>query len=88
MSVFFEWLIQGAVGPAAVSLPVNWLAAELSNAAKGWFRRLRRADDLSRLVKAATPTSVSLTPAEFDVLRQLLSIRRPGFLSGTGPSMI
>ena len=84
VSVFFEWLIQGAVGPAAVSLPVNWLAAELSNAAKGWFRRLRRADDLSRLVKAATPTSVSLTPAEFDVLRQLLSDQKTWILVGHG----
>ncbi len=37
MSGFSEWLIQGAVGPAAVALPVNWLAAELSVEAKVWF---------------------------------------------------
>jgi tetratricopeptide (TPR) repeat protein len=83
-SAFFEWLIQGAVGPASVSLPVNWLAAQLSNAAKGWFRRLRRADDLSRLVKAATPTSIALTQAEFDALRQLLSDQKTWILVGHG----
>ena len=84
MSGFSEWLIQGAVGPAAVALPVNWLAAELSVEAKVWFRRLRHADDLSRLVRAATASSVDLTHAEFDAVRRLLEDRQTWSILGRG----
>jgi hypothetical protein len=82
MNTFADWLVQGAVGPAAVALPVNWAAAELSGAAKGWFRRFRRVDDLSRLVRAAAPTSYDLAPAEFEALRQLLSDEQTWLLLG------
>jgi hypothetical protein len=33
------WLIQGAVGPALVGLPVTWAASDLAGAARGWVRR-------------------------------------------------
>ena len=65
-----------AVGPAAVALPVNWAADALAGAAQRWFRRLRRTDDLSRLVTAATGTSVTLTRAEFDAVWRLLEDRQ------------
>ena len=82
MNAFADWLVQGAVGPAAVALPVNWAAAELSGAAKGWFRRFRRVDDLSRLVRAAAPAACDLAPAEFDALRRLLSDEQTWLLLG------
>ena len=69
---FVTWLIEGGVGPALAALPVNWAAAEAAGAAKGWFRRLRRTDDLSRLVRAATGSSVDLTDDELAAVRRLL----------------
>ena len=84
VDAFIEWLIQGAAGPAVVSLPVNWTAAALSGAAQRWFRRLRRTDDLSRLVKAATGTTAGLARAEFDAVRQLLSDQQTWTLLGHG----
>ena len=59
------WLLGDAVGPAAVALPVNWAADTLAGLAQRWFQRIRRNDDLSRLVKAATGTSADLTHDEF-----------------------
>jgi hypothetical protein len=70
-SKFEEWLIAGALGPAAVALPVNWAAGELAGVAARWFKRLTRTDDLSRLVRAAG-ASVDLSRAEFDAVRRLL----------------
>ena len=70
--------------PGAVGLPVNWAAEELAGAAQRWFRRLRRTDDLSRLVKAATGSSVDLTPAEFDAVRRLLEDQQTWILLGRG----
>ena len=47
-------------------------ADKLAGAAARWFRRIRQIDDLSRLVKAATGTSASLSHAEIKDLRGLL----------------
>jgi hypothetical protein len=65
------WLIQGAVGPALVGLPVTWAATDLAGAAKRWFRRLRRSDGLSLIVRAAV-ADLDLSDAEFAAIRQLL----------------
>ena len=67
-----SWLLGAGLGPAAVAVPVNWAADALAGAAQRWFKRFRRTDDLSRLVRAATGTSVDLTQAEFDAVRKLL----------------
>ena len=66
------WLLMAGVGPAAAALPVNWLAGALTDAATRWFKRIRRTDDLSRLVLAASPQSAGLSDAEFGALRRLL----------------
>ena len=66
------WLLEAGLGPAAVAVPVNWAADGLAGVAQRWFKRLRRTDDLSRLVRAATGISVDLTSAEFDAVRNLL----------------
>ena len=66
-----SWLAWGAIGPAAAVLPVNWAADKLATAAVSWFKRLRQADDLSRLVKAADNT-VQLSRAEVKAVRKLL----------------
>lgn len=78
------WLLGAAIGPAAVALPVNWAADSLADAAQRWFRRLRRTDDLSRLVRAATGTSIHLTKPEFDSVRQLLEAQQTWTLAGHG----
>ena len=78
------WLLGAALGPAAVALPVNWAAGALVGAAQSWFRRFHRTDDLSRLVRAATGTTVDLTDAEFDAVRQLLSNQQTWTLLGRG----
>jgi hypothetical protein len=66
-------LAGAGIGPAVMALPVNWAADALAGAAQRWFRRLRRADDLSRLVKAAAvDSSVDLSHGEFRAVRQLL----------------
>ncbi|MGD0241878.1 MAG: hypothetical protein ABSB59_16340 [Streptosporangiaceae bacterium] len=66
------WLIQGAVGPALVGLPVTWAATDLAGAARNWVRRLRRSDGLSRIVQAAAAGTAALTGAEFAAVRRLL----------------
>jgi hypothetical protein len=66
------WLVTGGVGPALVALPVNWLAAAVADTAKRWFRRLRRTDGLSLIVRAATGTEVGVSDAEFASIRELL----------------
>ena len=81
---FVTWLIEGGVGPALAALPVNWAAAEAVGAARGWFRRLRRTDDLSGLVRAATGSSVDLTHAEFGAMRRLLEDPHTWALLGRG----
>ena len=78
------WLLGAGIGPALVSLPVNWTGEALASAAKRWFRRLRRTDDLSRLVTAAIGTSIDLTDAEFDAMRQLLEDQQTWSLAGRG----
>ncbi len=78
------WLLGAGLGPAAVALPVNWAADALAGAAQRWFKRLRRTDDLSRLVRAATGTSVDLTDAEFDVVRKLLEDQQTWSVAGRG----
>jgi hypothetical protein len=67
-----SWLTLGVLGPAAVALPVNWAADKLADAAVGWFKRFRKTDDLSRMLKTATGTSTELSGAEFKDLRKLL----------------
>jgi hypothetical protein len=82
--LFFTWLIEGGVGPALVGLPVNWVGIEIAEQAKRWFRRVRRTDDLSRLVRAATGTSVDLSRTEFDAVRQILEDPKTWVVAGHG----
>ena len=79
-----SWLLGAGLGPAAVAVPVNWAADALAGAAQRWFKRLRRTDGLSRLVRAATGTSVDLTQAEFDAVRRLLEDRQTWSVAGRG----
>ena len=79
-----EWLLGAAVGPAVFALPMNWGADALAGAAQRWFKRLRRTDDLSRLVRAATGISVDLTHAEFDAVRKLLEDQQTWTMLGQG----
>ncbi len=72
MLPFLTWLIQGAVGPALVGLPVTWAVTDLSGAARRWFYRLRRSDGLSRIVRAASGGDIELSDAEFAAIRRLL----------------
>jgi len=78
------WLLGAGLGPAAVAVPVNLTANALAGAAQRWFKRLRRTDDLSRLVRAATGTSVDLTQAEFDAVRKLLEDQQTWNVAGRG----
>jgi NACHT domain-containing protein len=78
------WLLGAAVGPATVALPINWAADALASSAQRWFRRLRRTDDLSRLVTAATGASVDLTHAEFDAVKRLLEDPQTWSMAGRG----
>ena len=52
---------------------MNLAADKLCSAAVGWFKRLRQTDDLSRLVRAASGTSVHLSRDEVSNLRSLLT---------------
>ena len=79
-----SWLFEAGLGPAAVAVPVNWAADALAGAAQRWFKRLRRTDDLSRLVKAATGSSAELTQAEFDAVRKLLEDQQTWNVAGRG----
>ena len=78
------WLLGAGLGPAAVAVPVNWAADALAGTAQRWFKRLRRTDDLSRLVRAATGTPVDLTQDEFDVVRKLLEDQQTWSVAGRG----
>jgi hypothetical protein len=78
------WLIQGAVGPALVGLPVTWAATDLAGAAKRWFRRLRRSDGLSWIVRAAADGDVDLSDAEFAAVQRLLEQESTWVLVGRG----
>jgi hypothetical protein len=80
-----SWLIQGAVGPALVGLPVSWAGTDLAGAARRWFRRLRRTDDLGRIVRAASGGDVDLSDAEFAAIRRLLEQESTWLLIGSGP---
>lgn len=82
--LFFTWLIEGGVGPALVGLPVNWVGIEIAEEAKRWFRRVRRTDDLSRLVRAATGTSVDLSRTEFDAVRRMVEDPQTWVVAGRG----
>ena len=55
-----------------MSIPVNWAADKLADAAVRWFKRYRQTDDLSRLVKAATGPSAQLSRDEVKKLAKLL----------------
>jgi hypothetical protein len=78
------WLIEGGLGPALVALPVDWTGAQVAKMARRWFQRLRRTDDLSRLVRAATGTSAGLTDTEFSAVRRLLEDEQTWSLAGRG----
>jgi hypothetical protein len=78
------WLLGAGLGPAAVALPVTWAANVLAGAARRWFSRLCRTDDLSRLVRAATGSREDLTSAEFDAVRRLLEDQQTWVLLGQG----
>ena len=79
-----SWLLGAGLGPAAVAVPVNWATDALAAAAQRWFKRLRHTDDLSRLVRAATGSSVDLTQAEFDAVRKLLEDQQTWGVAGRG----
>ena len=79
-----SWLLGAGLGPAAVAVPVNWASDALAGAAQRWFKRLRRTDDLSRLVRAATGTSVDLIQAEFEAVRRLLEDQQTWNVAGRG----
>ena len=79
-----SWLFGAGLGPAAVAVPLNWATDALAGAAQRWFKRLRRTDDLSRLVRAATGSSVDLTQAEFDAARKLLEDQQTWTMLGRG----
>ena len=68
---FVTWLITDGIGPAVVAVPVSLAGNAGAGAAQRFFRRHRRTDDLSRLVKAATGT-IDLTEEELAGVRQLL----------------
>ena len=78
------WLIEGGIGPALVALPVNWAGQAGARIARFWFRRLRRSDDLSRLVRAAVGASFDLSREQFDAVRNLLEDERTWSLAGQG----
>ena len=69
--VVLTWLIADT-DPATAELPPDWSAEELAGAARRWFRRLRHTDDLDRLLRAATGTSVGLARTELVAIRVLL----------------
>ncbi len=52
---------------------MNLAASKLSSAAVHWFKRLKQTDDLSRLVRAASGTSIHLSHNEVSRLRSLLT---------------
>jgi hypothetical protein len=87
MQPLLNWLAQGAsdsLGPDVVAVPVNWAADALASSARRWFRRLRRTDDLSRLVKAAAGSLVELDGNEFARVRRLLEEEQTWRLLGHG----
>jgi hypothetical protein len=83
MVPLLAWLVQGAVGPALVGLPVTWGAADLAHAARQWFGRLRRSDGLSRIVVAAS-VGAGLSGAEFRAVRDLLEQDATWVMAGRG----
>lgn len=78
------WLIQGAVGPALVGLPVTWAASDVAGAARRWFRRRRHSDGLSRIVRAATGGVADLSTSEFAAVRRLLEQESTWKVAGRG----
>jgi hypothetical protein len=85
MLPLLTWMVQGAVGPALVGLPGTWAEADLAGAANRWFRRLRRSDGLSRIVRAAAGSGVDLSDAEFVGVRRLLEQESTWVQLGSGP---
>jgi hypothetical protein len=73
-----NWLVTGGIGPALVALPVTWTANQLGGVSRRWLDRLRHADGMSRLVRAAG-SSFGLSRGEFAAVRRCLRIRRPGW---------
>jgi hypothetical protein len=67
-----DWLVEGAVGPAVVALPIAWAASAWADAARRWFERSRRSDALSLLVESAAEGAAPLSHSEFRAVRSLL----------------
>jgi hypothetical protein len=78
------WLLGAAIGPAAVTIPMSWGADALAGAARNWFRRLRRSDDLSKLVKAAAGAHLDLSRDDVKAIRRLLEDRQTWAQLGHG----
>jgi NACHT domain len=80
-----EWLLTGGLGPALVALPVEWAGQTGARIAQFWFRRLRRADDLSRLVNAASAAGrIDLSREQFVAVRELLQDEHTWRIAGQG----
>ena len=62
---------------------MTWAATDLAGAARRWFRRLRRSDGLSRIVRAAAGDG-GLSDAEFAAVRRLLEQESTWVLVGRG----
>lgn len=84
MEALLAWLMQGAVGPALVGLPVTLAATDLATTARRWFARRRHRDGLSRIVIAANGNGVGLSGAEFAAVRRLLERPDTWELAGHG----
>ena len=66
-----------------VGLPLTWAATDLARVAKRWFRRLRRSDGLSCIVRAAAG-DLDLSDDEFARVRRLLEMESTWVEVGQG----
>lgn len=73
MDSFLDWLLTGALGPAAFVLPVNWAASMLTDKARRWRRGLNRNNELARLVREAVQGEAELSDAEGAAVLDLLA---------------
>ncbi|MGH3159542.1 MAG: hypothetical protein ACRDNF_23620, partial [Streptosporangiaceae bacterium] len=73
MDSFLDWLLTGALGPAVFGLPVGWAASMLTDKARRWSRRLKRNDELARLVREAVQGEAELSDADSAAVLDLLA---------------
>ena len=57
----------------------------MAGLARRWFMKIRRRDDLSRLLRAMTGSSADLTRGEFDAVRKFLEDEQTWVLLGQAP---